>query len=207
MNCLRCGREIAENATFCESCENAVSEPLVESAYLSKQIHLPVRKPPQPQPKAARKTERKPEEEAKPRGRGAIVFLIILCMLILAAGLYVTTLFLDGRSENAALAETVSALEKDKDKLETEIAALEDSAAGLEAEIADLEKTVTGLEAEKDELQQTLDFVDSNVVFAAKDGSIYYHTCSCPHFDKNDCSVYDLKTAEARGFLPCPYCH
>ena len=44
MNCLRCGRQIADTATFCESCEKTVSEPLAESAYLSKQIILPVRR-------------------------------------------------------------------------------------------------------------------------------------------------------------------
>ena len=181
MNCLRCGRQIADTATFCESCEKTVSEPLVESAYLNKQIILPARKaqPPRPpQPKASRKTERgktergKAEEDEKPRGKGAVVFLSVVCVLLIAAGLFVSMLFLGERSDVAALEEKVAALEKDKSKL-----------------------------------QQALDFTDSHAAFVPNDGTGYYHTGDCIYFDKNSFMVYNVNTAKARGYEPCPYCH
>ena len=122
MHCLRCGLQIAEDKLFCESCEKTVSEPLVETPFLNSQILLPVRKaqPPRPaQAKPARKTERKPEEEnEKPRGRGVIAFLTILCLLLLAGALFVGTLYLGQRSDNADLTEKIAALEKEKSKLQ-----------------------------------------------------------------------------------------
>ena len=58
MNCLRCGRQIPDGASFCEECAKTVSQPLEESPYLSSRVILPVRKagPARPtQPKAAKK--------------------------------------------------------------------------------------------------------------------------------------------------------
>lgn len=217
MHCLRCGKEIAENATFCDSCEKAVSEPLEESAYLSKQIHLPVRKPQQPRPaqtKTARKTGRKPEEEeTKPRRKGLIVFFAVLCMLLLAAGMYVTTRFLDSRNEAAALKEQAARLEEDKAGLERTTAGLRDTVAGLEDTVStledtvgELESTVNGLAKTKTGLEQTLDFVDLHAAFVSNDGSPVYHTADCEKLDKENFTVYDVDAAKARGFTPCPDC-
>lgn len=217
MHCLRCGKEIADNATFCDSCEKAVSEPLEESAYLNKQIQLPVRKPQQPRPaqtKTARKTGRKPEEEeTKPRRKGLIVFLAVLCMLLLAAGMYVTTRFLGSRNEAAALKEQVAGLEEDKAGLERTtaglrdaVAGLEDSVSALEDTVSDLEKQVDGLAKTKAGLEQTLDFVDSHAAFVSNDGSPLYHTAECEKLDKENFTVYDVNAVIARGFSPCPDC-
>lgn len=175
MNCLRCGREIADGASFCKSCEETVDQPLVESAYLNTQILLPVRRAqpaPAAQPKTVRRAERKPEEESKPRGRGAIAFLSVLCVLLLLAGLFVSMLFLNERSDAAALEERIAALEKENSKL-----------------------------------QRALDFTDSHAAFVPNDGSNYYHTGDCIYFDKNSFMVYNVNTAKARGYEPCPYCH
>ena len=175
MYCLRCGRQIADTATFCESCEKTVSEPLAESAYLSKQIILPVRKaqPPRPaQTKTSRKPDRKQDEESKPRGKGAVVFLSVVCVLLLAAGLFVSMLYLGEQSEVAALEETVAAQEKENTRL-----------------------------------QRALDFTDSHAAFVPNDGTNYYHTGDCIYFDKNSFMVYNVNTAKARGYEPCPYCH
>lgn len=173
MNCLRCGRQIAENASFCESCEKTVGVPLEESAYLNTQILLPVRKPQQPRPvqtKAEKKAERRPDE-GKPRGKGAAAFLSVLCVLLLAAGLCISLLYLGGRSEIASLEERVTALEKDNSKL-----------------------------------QRALDFADTHAAFVPNDGSGYFHTGDCIYFDKNSFMVYNVNTAIARGYKPCPYC-
>jgi len=174
MYCLRCGREIKDNALFCDGCEKTVSEPLRESAYLNTQIILPTRKaqPPRPaQTKTTRKTERKPEE-APPRRRGTIAFLTVICLLLLAGALFVGTLYLNGRSDAAAMEERVAALEKENAKL-----------------------------------QRAVDFADSHAAFVPNDGTGYYHTCDCIYFDKNSFMVYNVNTAKARGYEPCPYCH
>lgn len=170
MNCIRCGTQITDNAMFCESCEKTVSEPLQESAYLNTQILLPVRKAPQPRP-AQPKPVRKPEEE-KPRGRGKLAVLTVLCLLLLAGALFVGTLYLSGRSEIAALEEKAAALEKDNSKL-----------------------------------QRAVDFSDAHAAFVPNDGSNFYHTGDCIYFDKNSFMVYNVNTAKARGYEPCPYCH
>lgn len=172
MNCLRCGRQIADTATFCESCEKTVDEPLVESGYLNKQIILPVRRPQPPRP-AQTKPARKPEEESgKSRGRGVIAFLSVLCVLLLAAGLFAAMLYLGERSEVAALEETVAAQEKENSRL-----------------------------------QRALDFTDTNAAFVPNDGSGFYHTGECIYFDKSSFMVYNVNTAIAKGYEPCPYCH
>lgn len=176
MYCLRCGTEIAENALFCGNCEKTVSEPLQESAYLNTQILLPVRRAQQPRPaqtKTARKSERKPEEEGKSRGRGAIAFLSAVCVLLLAGALFIGMLYLSGRNNVAALQEQVAALEKDNSKL-----------------------------------QRAVDFTDVNAAFVPNDGTGYYHTGDCILFDKTGSfMVYNVNTAIARGYEPCPYCH
>lgn len=40
MNCLRCGRRIAEGRTFCDECEKITGVPLEENAYLSSRVVL-----------------------------------------------------------------------------------------------------------------------------------------------------------------------
>lgn len=43
MNCIRCGRRIAEGKTFCDECAGVVREPLPDSPYTSLHIALPKR--------------------------------------------------------------------------------------------------------------------------------------------------------------------
>ncbi|MBQ6430307.1 MAG: hypothetical protein IJJ99_00305 [Oscillospiraceae bacterium] len=222
MNCLRCGTQIAENALFCENCKKTVGEPLQESAYLNTQIILPTRKaqPPRPaQTKTAKKAEHKPEED-KPRGRGAIAILTVLCLLLLAGATYLGTLWLDGKNDNAALAEQVTGLEKQvvslEDKtavLEGQATALEEQTAALEEQLAsrdmeydELEEKAAGLETDKSKLQQKLNFINANVAFLPNDGTYLYHTGDCTHFDKTGFLVFSVSTAISWGYRPCPYC-
>ena len=43
MNCIRCGRRIAEGKTFCDECTGVVREPLPDSPFTSLHIALPKR--------------------------------------------------------------------------------------------------------------------------------------------------------------------
>ena len=81
MNCIRCGRRIAEGKTFCDECAGVVREPLPDSPYTSLHIALPKRTD---QPRPARKPVEQPEKK-KPRSRRyhrmvrAIVSLALVC--------------------------------------------------------------------------------------------------------------------------------
>ena len=65
MNCIRCGRRIAEGKTFCDECAGVVREPLPGTPNPSLHIALPQRTD---QPRHARKPVTQPEKN-KPRSR------------------------------------------------------------------------------------------------------------------------------------------
>ncbi len=50
------------------------------------------------------------------------------------------------------------------------------------------------------------DFTDRHIALIVP-GRIYYHTYDCEEFDRNHFIAYNVKTAENRGYLPCPDCH
>ena len=131
MNCLRCGRQIPDGASFCEECAKTVSQPLEESPYLSSRVILPVRKAGSARfaaPKAAKKTERKPEQAPK-RSRGAVAFLSVVVFLLMALVLGVSLLYLNGNRDTAALEQQVSELEEKTARLEREKAFVDERTA------------------------------------------------------------------------------
>ena len=90
MKCLRCRKEAADGASFCEECLKKVSLPLQQSPYLNTQINLNARKvhraaqaPAAPAPALS---------EGKKRSRkglvSAVVILSILCLVLAAGCLY-----------------------------------------------------------------------------------------------------------------------
>lgn len=101
MNCLRCGREISDDLTFCDECRKTVSQPLKESPYLNTQIILPTRQKniKAVQTKSGKKPDRK-NEKAEPKTHRALTgFLAVLCILVLAFALVVSMFYLDLRNE------------------------------------------------------------------------------------------------------------
>lgn len=131
MNCLRCGRQIPDGASFCEECAKTVSQPLEESPYLSNRVILPVRKAGSARsaaPKAAKKAERK-QEQAPKRSRGAVAFLSVVVFLLIALFLGACLLYLNSSIEIAALEQSVSELEKKTARLEREKAFVDERTA------------------------------------------------------------------------------
>lgn len=131
MNCLRCGRQIPDGASFCEECAKTVSHPLEESPYLSNRVILPVRKAGSARsaaPKAAKKTERKPEQTPK-HSWGAAAFLSVVVFLLMALVLGVSLLYLNGNRDTAALEQQVSELEEKNARLEREKAFVDERTA------------------------------------------------------------------------------
>ena len=131
MNCLRCGRQIPDGASFCEECAKTVSQPLEESPYLSNRVILPVRKAGPARsaaPKTAKKPERKPEQAPK-RSRGAVAFLSVVVFLLIALFLGASLLYLNSSREIAALEQQVSELEEKNARLEREKAFVDERTA------------------------------------------------------------------------------
>lgn len=131
MNCLRCGRQIPDGASFCEECAKTVSQPLEESPYLSNRVILPVRKAGPARsaaPKAAKKAERK-QEQAPKRSRGVVAFLSVVVFLLIALFLGACLLYLNSSIEIAALEQTVSELEEKTARLEREKAFVDERTA------------------------------------------------------------------------------
>lgn len=172
MNCLRCGRTIADDATFCDECLKTVRLPLETSEFLSDQIILPPRTEAEnpepvrtPEKKKAKKTSKK-----RPKGLiRATVVLSLLCALLLGAVGYAAVHYNDWLREknrvrvqqeeydrmSALLAEAQSSLVDEQERsrsLWQEVQAREDSIKGLEQDI----NTYRAQSAETDAAIQTL---------------------------------------------------
>ncbi len=178
MNCLRCGRTIADDATFCDECLKTVRLPLQTSEFLSDRIILPVRtETERPEParasekKKTKKTE-KAEKQPQKRPKGlirAVVLLSLLCALLLGAGGYAASQYSDWLAEknrvrvqqeefdrlSARLAEAQSALTDEQERsrsLWQEVQTREDEIDGLKQDI----NTYRAQSAETDAAVQTL---------------------------------------------------
>lgn len=89
MNCLRCGRTVAEDASFCDECLKTVRLPLEKSEFLSDRVILPPRGEAvkteilrAPEKKKAKKAEKQPQKRPKGLIR-AVVLLSLTCALLL----------------------------------------------------------------------------------------------------------------------------
>lgn len=49
-------------------------------------------------------------------------------------------------------------------------------------------------------------FLDQHIALITP-GSAYYHTYDCEEFDHSSFVAYNIKTAEKKGYTPCPKCH
>ena len=49
-------------------------------------------------------------------------------------------------------------------------------------------------------------FLDRHIALITP-GTGYYHTYDCDQFDPSSFISYNIKTAEKKGYLPCPECH
>lgn len=120
MNCLRCGREIEEKQSFCEECSKTVSEPLVESAYLSSRVVLPRRKP-QPAKtvptKSGKRAERHGERQKDSQPRHATGFFATLCFFLAGCLVLLSLFFMDTWKENETLQQEKAKLTAENDRL------------------------------------------------------------------------------------------
>jgi len=102
MKCLRCGRTIQDDLTFCEECSQITSQPLEESEFLNTRVQLPNRNQileldqasGKGKGKNAKKATNSRRNESKPaKGRGGLIaavivlsILLLLCVAALAKG-------------------------------------------------------------------------------------------------------------------------
>ncbi|MBE7042810.1 MAG: hypothetical protein E7399_04865 [Ruminococcaceae bacterium] len=50
------------------------------------------------------------------------------------------------------------------------------------------------------------DFTDNHIALIVPQ-TPYYHTYDCVEFDRSHFIAYNIKSAENRGYRPCPICH
>ncbi len=50
------------------------------------------------------------------------------------------------------------------------------------------------------------DFTDQHIALIVP-RTPYYHTYDCEEFDRSNFIAYNIKSAENRGYRPCPLCH
>ena len=174
MNCLRCGKEISEEKTFCDECWETVSEPLRPSPYLNTQILLPTkRKTAKAAPaKSGAKPEKKNEKGDRRTNSALTVFLGALCILVLVFALVMSLFYLDLRNERVETLTKAAQLEKENALFSSRI-----------------------------------DFVSQSMVLVHPEGERYYHRLDCPLADTGVCELIRLRTAQMRGYQPCPECH
>lgn len=152
MNCIRCGRRIAEGKTFCDECAGVVREPLPDSPYTSLHIALPKRTD---QPRPARKPVEQPEKK-KPRSRRyhrmvrAIVSLALVCAVLAgccAFGVYYyLTHYQRDRNRLRVQAEELDRQAASAAQTATELAEAQDDLAAAQEELAGQARDIDRLE-------------------------------------------------------------
>ena len=143
MNCIRCGRRIAEGKTFCDECAGVVREPLPDSPYTSLHIALPKRTD---QPRPVRKPVEQPEKK-RPRSRRyhrmvrAIVSLALVCAVLAgccAFGVYYyLTHYQRDRNRLRVQAEELDRQAASAAQTATELAEAQDDLAAAQEELDD----------------------------------------------------------------------
>ena len=146
MNCIRCGRRIAEGKTFCDECAGVVREPLPDSPYTSLHIALPKRTD---QPRPPRKPVEQPEKK-KPRSRRyhrmvrAIVSLALVCAVLAgccAFGVYYyLTHYQRDRNRLRVQAEELASQARDIDRLEQQVNTYQMQGAQNEQSLRELQE-------------------------------------------------------------------
>ena len=153
MYCLRCGREIPDGVSFCDTCAETVREPLEDSPYLSTRVILPaqnaaaVKVPPKP----AMLPEKKQERRGTKRLKVAVVLLSLFCALLAAACGYGVKLYLDGVREHKLLLSQKEENERLQQQLagrDSEIEAQKEKVSQLSARLNETEREITRLEQE-----------------------------------------------------------
>lgn len=149
MYCLRCGRQIAEGASFCDACAETVAKPLEESPFLSTRIILPARRTARPAPKPLPEKKKKKGSDDAPGKPGrliaAVVLLSVCCVLLTAACGYGAKLWFDGRREH----NTLLAAQEENTRLQSQLAQKDE-------ELRAQQDKVSQLSARLDEAAQRL---------------------------------------------------
>lgn len=156
MYCLRCGRQIAEGASFCDACAETVAKPLEESPFLSTRIILPVRSAARPAPKPLpEKKKKKTSDDApgKPRRLiAAVVLLSVCCVLLTAACGYGAKLWLDGRREH----NTLLAAQEENTRLQSQLAQKDEEIRAQQDKVSQVSARLTEAQEENTRLQQEI---------------------------------------------------
>lgn len=71
-----------------------------------------------------------------------------------------------------------------------------------------LKETMSELKEYKSDTEKEIEFFEENIGFINTDDAYYYHSYSCPLFNKyGKYWAYNNENAKYQGYVPCPYCH
>lgn len=63
------------------------------------------------------------------------------------------------------------------------------------------------LEKENQLFSSRMDYISKSMVFVDPNGERFYHRMDCPLVEVEGCEIIRLRTAQMRGYQPCPECH
>ncbi len=230
MKCLRCGTELKNSTVFCPDCSKVTAVPLQPSAYMSRKIVLPKRKPSQ----SIKKPEGKHPEKKQRKAGGWILLsavLLLITGLLLLQGAY-------AYKQKGQLADELSRLQSVEDecvRLTDKLRQAESEAETLEQELRNLGsssylavreelKTVqaendgltrelnraradlAALESQLEQLMDKAEFLDTHIVFLQSEDPTVFHSYSCEKFTHNGYRAYNKQQALSLGYTPCPHC-
>ena len=230
MKCLRCGTELKDSNVFCPQCSIVTAVPLQSSPYLSRKIHIPKRKPPQPPKK--QEVKKPDQKETHPYRR--ILFCTLLLLLSVALSLQTVYLY----REKEALSTELTRLHSVEDECvrltdmlrqaEQEVADLEEELSNLGTdaylslresmkatkgenerltkELSRAKENIRNLEGQLEVLREKTEFFDTYIVFSTEENPKIFHSYDCEMFTHTGYRAYTKQQALFQGYSPCPHC-
>ena len=203
MHCLRCGRKMEEEFSFCDSCTELVQEPLEETPNLTTNIIL---SPPRAVP-VIKRAEPKKERKKRPVGwifTVALLFLVCAA-LVLQGGWYYRSLVAE-RSELEQMAAKTAALQEDIDALTDALSKSTQENAQLETLLNSLQQDLSDAQVELVDLEQKILHLSQSIVFLNDEDDETFHRSGCVRFYSRDFLAYIKDDAVQLGYAPCELC-
>lgn len=180
MNCIKCGKNIADGELFCRECS------LNPAAYPSITIDSQQR----------RRTERLQERQESPPRKlraipGLIAALCVVSLLLLCATAFLVANYGDMQLQRERLRVK-----------EADLRLQEQALSNREGLLAQYDERL----AESAIYEEKSNFMDTYVVFVEDDASQYYHKYDCSKFPKNSFWAYSRNLAESNGYTACRTC-
>ena len=203
MHCLRCGRKIEEEFSFCDSCTELVREPLEETPNLSMNIVLT---PPRAIP-VIKRTEPKKERKKRPIGWIFTTILsFLLCASVLLQGGWYYKCWMTEKTELEQMSAKTAALQAEIDTLTEALSKSAGDNTQLEALLNGLQQDLSDAQVNLVDLEQKILHMSQSIVFLNDEDDHTFHRSGCVRFYNRDFLAYIKDDAVQLGYEPCELC-